>query len=35
MRPSRWLPKLLMIATFLAITLAMLAVLVAIRQIIG
>ena len=32
MRPSRWLPKLLMIATFLAIMLVTLAVLVAIRE---
>ena len=35
MPPSRWLPKLLIIATFLAITLVTLAVLVAIREIIG
>jgi hypothetical protein len=35
MRLSRWFPKLLMFATFLAIMLVTLAVLVSIRGIIG
>jgi hypothetical protein len=35
MRLSRWLPQLLMIATFFAIMLVMFAALVAIREIVG